>query len=312
MKGDRYKNDTTLSLEEILKVLLANAYYIINNITNPEKNEKYGNSFKGHEASLKLDYVVRGKHNADDTKSLDQFEYVIDSNWSDQLKGKFNKRWMKSLGKFNDQTTNYLDSLYSDENVEKLITEFSTGPRTGPIPTKINFIDGFIMEGKSKLLSDKNMPDSELSVCWRTPLRDGSMLEHEYYVIFILCGLYKALLSGDNVLIDRCWGSMSVFDDIENLSKPHSDKKHRGLSQKFYLHLLNSFNIHCFYVCVMTHYSSTRPVMNIPEIDVARRELESKLYTSHEDLVSRASWFYYNLFFYYFSIDNFENKKRKM
>lgn len=138
-------------------------------------------------------------------------------------------RRLKTFKKFILQVVSAIPLIYESENDWNLLfnklswaTEKNKFKKFNlPRIKTFNIVEGFICEGKSKYANETFGFDSEFDDFWRCKLRrddetSATYLPHQYYDIFILCGiissLYYSLNNNKNSLgLDRAWGSSELW-----------------------------------------------------------------------------------------------------
>jgi hypothetical protein len=325
----RYQNLETEDIDLILNTLFENAKYIINNITYPLRNSKYGVSYIVDKS--KKNIFVGADSKSNNGNIIFEYQNDMDICFQDILKKNARKnlckRWIESIMKLAAQLENSLENLYSDDDAMELIDyisfDFSKLFKDSKAFNFDNFIivEGFIMEGKTHFLKSNDLLDNEMDIFFRKPLKDGRDMPEIYYPIFYLLGFLRALNQQalfQTLTIIRGWGSMSLFPKIcpskDSSSWSNLPKEHISFQRSFYENLFT-----CLKACnnkdreISSKFKIEIKVMTnneVPKPFLEHRDMEKKIY-QNSNIDAIALKFYLNLIAIYSEVSD-KSLKRKL
>lgn len=210
------------------------------------------------------------------------------------------------------------DRIISLKLLMKDLLQSQCKSKMGPIHEKmfydsrsVTYVDGFIMEGKTKLLDSKGVFDSELDMLYRAFWKgsNGLHVGQVYFDIFIIVGTYLSTiqqlkLKNETIYIDSsfirhgCFRRMPVltrnsredqeFKPSEFMSVFHKtqDEKLRSFYENFFLYNKGMEITFNYQRIAPIDYS----IVPFP-IPLKNREMENSFYRDSKTLVNRSKIF---------------------
>ena len=187
---------------------------------------------------------------------------------------------------------------------------------------KLRFIEGYIGDGKSALLTAKNTFDSELDYFYRAEIKLNSLgvshMPEVFFRVFALLGIYGALCNSlileTDLFIDRSWLSHEYFASHlkSRLTVVYHPPKPSTLSITFFSNLIlwtkmfRSFNewLGDLILTEEVEFYFRQTPMERPWPFRQHRQMEMDIYQCEEDLVKHYKQFYLFLNKYFMKCSN--------
>lgn len=323
-KGCRYKlnnpDDIDACLDQAHMQFSYIAYKLIDDKVSGKAQCKYLFESKQVKSYLTIDdypnYCEGGKDKASAVSSMttnyNWYCYTIMDSVLTEKPWKLKKwRWaqIKSLLKFVKFVDSLWDICWGDEDCEKIYQQYAriecnynniSSTQYNKSKFDCQFIEGFIMEGKSAEHTKKLVFDPEADIFWRLKLKDGRELPRKYVQVFWFYSLAKSYLwslnhgvglsNNNKFYMGRWFTSMALFEQMDDEKMDY--KSTFEFWQPLFTNLVILFSNQeepCATVSIKMNFQMPWPLLPI------RQEYEGKIYPDELALNKKALWFYQSM-----------------